>query len=143
MRESDIKEVAAAFVDGMDDLQRDVERRFDAFLLDPGMGPMTYLTADGRVLLDRRTWDGDDVVEADDDEAISSLVVGAEKTGISALLTLIPPPVDGATTCPHCGGRRRAALGPIRELICVLCRGRGWATIEMIEAAKARGILTT
>src|SRR5215831_11848356 len=80
---SDTKEEAASdFVDGMDALQGEVEDQEDAFLLDPGMGPMTYLTTDGRVLKDYRSWDGDGLREATLDEAIATLVVGAMKTGI-------------------------------------------------------------
>src|SRR5262245_27925033 len=42
---SDVGQVAARYVDGMNKLQDEVEAEQDAFLLDPGMGPMTYLTA--------------------------------------------------------------------------------------------------
>lgn len=90
MRASDIGKAAAAFVNGMDALQDEVESRFAGFLLDPGMGPMTYLTADGRVLLDMRTWDGDDVVEADDDEAILALVVGAPGLRVTRAVHVVP-----------------------------------------------------
>ncbi|WP_437944237.1 hypothetical protein WMF27_15715 [Sorangium sp. So ce281] len=39
----------------MSSWQDEVEDKYDAFLLDPGMGPMTYLTSDGRVLEDLRS----------------------------------------------------------------------------------------
>src|SRR5579862_9313937 len=85
-----IEETAAGYVEGMARLQDEVEGGQDAFLLDPGMGPMLYLTADGRVLVDGRSWDGEGPREASDEEAIGALVVGAKKTGIDALLELIP-----------------------------------------------------
>jgi hypothetical protein len=46
---------AEAFCSDMNRLQAEVEDAYDAFLLDPGMGPMTYLTSDGRILCDHRT----------------------------------------------------------------------------------------
>lgn len=65
----------------MDQAQLAIEDEHDAFLLDPGMGPMTYLTSDGRVLWDNRTWDGDDISEVSGDDAMATIVVGAKKTG--------------------------------------------------------------
>ncbi len=122
----------------MDQLQVEMENEQDAFLLDPGMGPMTYITSDGRVLLDMRTWDGEPMREATDDEAITALVVGAEKTSISELMGLIPtPPLDGLQ-CPMCMGTHWFAFGDIR-LVCPLCRGRGWATRETIARAATDG----
>jgi len=43
-------------------LQLEVEDSEDAFLLDAGMGPMTYLTSDARVLWDHRSWDGIEII---------------------------------------------------------------------------------
>lgn len=140
---ADTARIAADFVQAMHALQTEVERDYDAFLLDMGMGPMAYLAADGRVLLDERTWDGDGVREADDDEAIGVLRVGAQKTGVALLLDLIPPmPADGAA-CPRCGGRGVAEPMPGfgHELLCFVCGGRGWALPRMIEAAVAGGWL--
>lgn len=137
----DIKRAAAAFVEGMHAMQTEVEDREDAFLLDPGMGPMTYLTTDGRVLEDHRSWDGDGLREATFDEAIAALVVGAKKTGIADLLSLVPVCPDDGSRCPCCEGDRWDK--PLRdrglEIICGLCRGRGWMTPALLEAAKARG----
>jgi hypothetical protein len=117
-------------------LQDEVESSHDAFLLDPGMGPMTYLTADGRILVDARTWEGDAITEATEDEAIGALVIGAEKTGLLALLALLPPAPVEAATCPRCKGSRRAALGPLPNLLCLVCGGRGWATPERLAEAE-------
>ena len=137
----DVARAATSFVDGMDALQREVEDAEDAFLLDPGMGPMTYLTSDGRVLDDHRSWDGEALREAMLDEASAALVVGAKKTGITDLLSLVPACPDDGSRCTRCEGERWDK--PLREhgleLICGLCRGRGWMTRELLEAAKARG----
>lgn len=124
----DVTKVATAFVDGMEALEREVEDAEDAFLLDPGMGPMTYLASDGRVLEDHRSWDGEALREATLDEAIAALVVGAKKTGIVDLLSLVPERPEDGSRCPRCEGERWDK--PLREhgmeIICGLCRGRGW-----------------
>lgn len=122
------QETAVAFARGMDAMQIEVEVREDAFLLDPGMGPMTYLTADGRVLVDHRTWFGDAVHEASLDDAIPILVVGARKTGLPKLLQLIPACPEGGLPCTQCDSERWDI--PAREHglehVCGVCRGRGW-----------------
>jgi hypothetical protein len=112
----------------MDAVTMEVEDEHDAFLLDPGMGPMMFLTADGRVLRDGRSWDGEALREATDDEAIATLVVGAEKTGIAALLGLIPPSPAEGMPCARCEGLRMAepAPGAGFHIICTQCWGRGW-----------------
>src|SRR5262245_12100215 len=82
----------------------DVIEAEDAFRLDPGLGPAGYLAEDGRVLVDFRDWDGGPVREATSEEAVMALVVGARKTGVTELLTLLPAPPPGAQTCPTCQG---------------------------------------
>ena len=136
------KRAALRYVDGMSQMQREVEDKHDAFLLDPGMGPMLFITADGRVLTDGRSWDGEELREATDDEAVGALVVGAKKTKIQALLALIPSASDGGLTCPMCDGRRSAepVAGFGHELVCLLCMGRGWVTVATLDAAKAKGV---
>lgn len=140
-RELDAKKLSARYEDTLHSLQHEVEDEHDAFLLDPGTGPMAYLTADGRVLIDGRSWDGTAIREATDDEAIGALVSGATKTGLAELLTLLPAcPADGST-CTLCHGARRAqpypGVGP--ELVCLLCRGRGWVTEALLADARSTG----
>ncbi|MCY1072222.1 hypothetical protein OV090_46175 [Nannocystis sp. RBIL2] len=105
------------------------EDELNAFLLHPGMGPLIYITVDGRILIDERTWNGDVLREAADDEAIESVVIGASMTGIDALLDLLPPPPPAAAPCPECAGTRWVTLiaGRPWRSVCRTCHGRGWA----------------
>jgi hypothetical protein len=122
--ELDPDDAARAFCKDMDRQQAEVEDRYDAFLLDPGMGPMTYITSDGRILRDSRTWDGEGIqFETSLDGVISALVVGAKKTGFVSLLDLIPP-LENGTRCSTCHGTRwfHSQIG---EVVCPTCRGRG------------------
>jgi hypothetical protein len=134
--ESQIPGLARDFVDGMNHLQSQVEAEYDAFLLDPRMGPMTYLTADGRILWDHRTWDGADLeIVTSLDEAVASVVVGARKTGIQDLLSLIPA-LENGQTCPRCDGTRTMNLGPITGLCCRTCFGRGEVDDRLLGLAR-------
>jgi hypothetical protein len=127
--EPDLEQAAHAYVDAIMGLRNEIEETHDAFLIYPGMGPMIYITADGRVLKDPRSWDGEgELHEVTDAEAIGALVIGAKNTGITALLELIPcQPPDGQT-CTTCDGRRWEELPPGsgHEMVCSLCNGRGW-----------------
>jgi hypothetical protein len=127
----------------MNALQTQVEDQFDAFLLDPGMGPMLYLTADGRIINDNRTWDGGEIeVEMSLDNAICALVAGAKKTGISELLGLIPLLSSGAT-CPKCLGTRWVTIDPSVDfkIICVVCFGRGEVDERLLGQAREHGLV--
>jgi hypothetical protein len=120
----DPNDAAEAFFEDMARLQAEVEDKYDAFLLDPGMGPMTYITSDGRILSDYRTWDGEGIqFETDIDNVIPALVDGAKKTGIVSLLDLIPP-LERGTQCSTCHGTRWFQLQK-GEVVCPTCRGRG------------------
>ena len=105
---------------------------------------MTYLTADGRVLRDHRSWDGDGLGEDTLDDAIPALVVVAKKTGIAELLSLILPCPDDGSRCPRCEGERWDK--PLRErgveITCGVCRAKGWVTPATLEAARLRGAWT-
>lgn len=124
------------------ELQREVEDANDAFLIEESMGPMFFLTAEGRVLVDGRAWDGEGLREATDSEAIGTLTLAAKSTNVDALLDLIPKAPNNATECPVCGGTRWAEPVPgfRHKMVCVLCVGRGWVTKAMLRDAKAKGI---
>jgi len=103
---------------------------------------MLYLTSDGRVLPDGRSWDGEELREATDAEAIAALVTGADKTGIKELLLLLPRQPPDGMTCPMCAGERRACPVPRfvePKIICLVCGGRGWGVQAMLDEAAARG----
>ena len=107
----------------------DIESAHDAFLLDPGLGPPTYLAADGRILWDDDQWG----IEPTRGEAYAAIVVGARKTGLRDLLKLLPPRPPGAPDCRECKGTGRFTVGgPARgeeqpsSLLCPACRGIGW-----------------
>jgi hypothetical protein len=122
--ELDPQETAATFCEDMDRLQAEVEDEYDAFLLDPGMGPMTYLTSDGRVLRDFRTWIGEGIqFETSVDGVIPALVVGAGNTGIISLLDLIPR-LENGVQCSTCKGTRWFQLQQ-GKFVCPNCCGRG------------------
>ena len=122
-------DAAKAFCEEMDHLQAEVEDEYDAFLLDPGMGPMTYITSDGRILSDYRTWDGEGIqFETNYDRVIPVLVVGAKKTGIVSLLDLILP-LENGVNCSTCHGTRWLQLQN-GEIVCPKCCGRGQCPME-------------
>lgn len=135
--------LAATFLGAMNSMQREVEDKYDAFLLDPGMGPMTYITRDGRVLWDMRSFQGDDIREVHDGDAFASVAVGARKTGIAELLSILPSAPANASPCPKCQGTRSADIvpGAGHVMICVLCNGLGWTTQSMVDAGRSRGVI--
>jgi hypothetical protein len=109
-----------------------VERKHDAFLIDPGLGA-SWITSDGRILIETYSDDPLDVEEVKNDNlVIAVLVVGAEKTRITELLDLLPPRPPDALDCPLCEGKR-FMTGRL-PIICLICSGRGWATRAMIDA---------
>src|SRR5215831_12915700 len=55
----------------------DLTREHDAFLLDPGLGPPTYLTTDGRILWEDDTWG----VRGTRADATAAIFAGIQKTG--------------------------------------------------------------
>jgi hypothetical protein len=123
-----VDQVSHGYVAAMRAWQDEVETEHDAFLLDPGMGPMVYLTADGRILEDYRGWDGEGISEVTGARANAALVAGAHKTKITALLDLIAKAPEGGAVCPKCRGARLAEPAPGYgiELPCDRCECRGW-----------------
>ncbi|MBS2024041.1 MAG: hypothetical protein JST92_16685 [Deltaproteobacteria bacterium] len=120
-----IKALALHMVETRDAQQRAFEDAHDAFLLDPGMGPMTYLTSDGRILSDESTWFGEGVEEKTSTEANMVIVVGARKTGLEDLLELLPKKPEGARTCDRCEGTRWMPQGK-GQVVCAVCGGKGF-----------------
>ncbi len=109
-----------------------IEDEHDAFLLDPGLGPSTYLTADGRILWDDAMWG----VEAGLGPAYAAILVGARKTGIADLRQLLPVRPSGARNCPECAGTGLLGRGEWKDVNgrpmsvgCPGCWGMGWQAI--------------
>lgn len=103
----------------------DSGQRHEVFLLDPGFGPATYLTADGRVLWeDDGLWD----VKATRALAFASVRVGLRKTGVQELAALLPERTHDAVDCDECGGSGDFQV-PTAEpfsFVCMRCGGLGW-----------------
>jgi hypothetical protein len=104
----------------------DVERQYDAFLLDPGLGPPTYLTADGRILWDDDIWD----VKGTRWAALAAIRSGIHKTGLQEIATLFPARTVDAKDCEECTGTGRFVVpgtdGEPFSIVCKRCAGVGW-----------------
>jgi hypothetical protein len=76
----------------------DITRQYDAFMLDPGMGPPTYLSSDGRIVWDDDLWG----VIGTRAEAFAAIMVGVKKTGMVELRDLLPPRGPSSVDCAEC-----------------------------------------
>lgn len=114
-----------------------VSVNYGAFLLDPGMGPTTYITRYGRIIWDdslteEHSWG----VEGTRADVFGAVVVGAKKTGIHLLRTLLPPRMATASDCPECDGSGWFdAHGQLKDhynkafsIVCFKCAGLGWTS---------------
>jgi len=108
----------------------DVTRAYDAFLLDPGLGPAVYLSADGRIIWDDDFWG----VTATRGEALASVLAGVKKTRIDALMSLLPQRPSDASDRSNCGasgwfdahGQLQDIHGQRFSVVCMTCAGLGW-----------------
>jgi hypothetical protein len=113
----------------------EITREYDAFLLDAGLGPVTYLSTDGRVIWDDSIG-GDCVwgVEGTSAEAYMAIVAGAHKTGVTRLLDLLPKRPPDAIDCRECDGsgwfNSHGQLVDVNgqpfSFVCTACAGLGW-----------------
>lgn len=116
-----------------------IEWEHDAFLLDPGLGPATYLTADGRILWDDDGWG----VQATRREVYAAVRAGARKTGISALLSLLPARPEDADSCARCEGTGRwtglrSVSGEPISICCPDCGSLGWLSSALDLSLRSR-----
>ena len=119
----------------------DIVTKYDAFMLDPGLGPPTYLSSDGRIIWDDAEWWS---VRGTRFDAFAALRAGADKTGIVELLQLLPArPADsaGCETCAGTGrfgadGRLQDVEGKLFSVVCNRCAGLGWtaASLNLAES---------
>ena len=108
----------------------DLTRTYDAFMLDPGLGPPVYLTTDGRVVWDDDIWG----VTGTRAEALASTFAGIQKTGIGRLRDLLPARLSDAVDCANCratgrfdaDGNMVDVHGRHFSVICMTCAGVGW-----------------
>lgn len=109
----------------------EITTAYAAFLLDPDLGPATYLTSDGRIV-----WDDDEMwgVVGNRGEVFAAVVAGAQKTGIVALLSLLPQRTPSAIDCERCSatgrfdfnGQLQDVHGKAFSVVCMTCAGLGW-----------------
>jgi len=110
-----------------------IEQDYDAFLLDPGFGPAAYLTADGRMIWDDDGWG----IAPSLGRAYGSIIVGAEKMRLPALMDLLPKRPAGTPDCEKCGGTGLIDFGAqVKDVNnnsfsfgCGGCWGMGWQAI--------------
>ena len=115
--------------------------KFDKFLLneevvllDPGMGPVTYIGLDGRIYIDTSDWTEptpEKIEETKDPgEIVMALLVGAKKQQIPELLHLLPSSPPNSTPCRLCDGTRWCRFPGADEnqqtVVCMKCQGYGW-----------------
>ena len=114
----------------------EVAKTHDAFLLDPGLGPPTYLSSDGRIVWDDDIWG----VRGTRAEAFAAIVAGVRKTGVLELRELLPPRGSSAIDCRDCSatgrfdaqGQRKDADGKVFSIVCPKCAGLGWTESSLV-----------
>jgi len=101
-----------------------VESEYNAFLLDPGLGPGQYLSSDGRILWDDDGWG----IEGTRRDAITAVLCGLGKTKIERLRELLPSRPMDATDCEVCRGTGESDMDGWlpHSVICMKCAGLGW-----------------
>ncbi|MGE0487881.1 MAG: hypothetical protein AB7S38_01570 [Vulcanimicrobiota bacterium] len=101
------------------------ENAGDAIVLTSGIGLVSYLTRDGRVLVE-----GDGIVDsspledAEPDEASTFLVHAARFLELPELLQLVEPAPPAADDCDICQGTRWSPRN--KNVVCFRCHGKGW-----------------
>ncbi len=119
-----------------------ISARYDAFLLDSGLGSAKYLTRDGRIVWDDEVWE----VEGTYLDALAAISIGARKSGISLLLQLLPVRPHTATDCVNCAASGRVVLphsdkASTFHITCWQCGGLGWQcrTVDLAASVLSLG----
>jgi hypothetical protein len=108
----------------------DITRAYEAFSLDGGLGPPTYLSTDGRIVWDDDVWG----VIGTRGEAFAAVVAGAQKTGVPELRDLLPARESPASDCADCHATGRFDFdSELKDtenrpfsIVCPQCAGLGW-----------------
>lgn len=114
----------------------DIAREYDAFMLDPGMGPPTYLSSDGRIVWDDDIWG----VIGTRAEAFAAIMAGVRKTGLVELRDLLPSRGPSSVDCPEClatgwfdwHGQLKDFVGQSMSFVCPKCGGLGWTAPSVV-----------
>jgi hypothetical protein len=109
--------------------------RYDAFVLDGGLGPPTYLSADGRLIWDDDIWG----VRGTFGEALAAVVAGSRKNALPTLRVLLPSRDEAAFDCAECDatgqvdahGQMRDVEGRRLSVVCPLFGGLGWQSAKI------------
>jgi hypothetical protein len=114
----------------------DITVAYGAYMLDPGLGPPTYLTADGRIVWDDDLWG----IMGTRGEAFSSIMAGVKKTGVQQLRELLPEREATASDCHDCSasgwfdahGELQDLEGRPFSFVCPRCAGLGWTSPALV-----------
>ena len=114
----------------------EITEKFDAFMLDSGLGPPAYLSSDGRVVWDDDGWR----VVGTRADAIASVLAGVRKTGILDLVSLLPPRAPMSVDCAECDatgwfdahGQFQDVNGRPFSVVCMTCAGLGWTAPSLV-----------
>jgi hypothetical protein len=114
------------------DYPDEVMKSEDAIVMFPGLGPASYLTMDGRVIVHDDMDDEPPREAADKKEAYSAIVIGAKLRKAPELLSLLPARTAGAKDCQSCGGGGWRTVGASTNgeavtIVCWDCGGLGWS----------------
>jgi hypothetical protein len=98
----------------------------------------TYLTADGRVLMD----DDDQPLHETHDPYLvhATLIKAAERFHLPLLRTFVPVCPPEGVVCPTCQGTHRMIIaGQPLNIFCFPCQARGWIVPALHGAAATDG----
>jgi hypothetical protein len=108
----------------------------DAVRLFSDFGKDTYMTFDGRFIIDPWLDQGPLYETSDPKEAYSAFLLGAKQWEAPWLLEMLPTRPGNAPDCEVCKGRGfvrlpssfKDAHGKPAEIVCQVCGGLGWLT---------------
>lgn len=101
-------------------------QELDAFVLDGGLGPVKYLTTDGRIVWDDDGWG----VRGTLRDAFVAISIGAHKTKIQTLRGLLPQRPSSAITCAECEGTGTWQHDSFAGF-CMHCASLGWTDVAL------------